>query len=438
MGLIKAFAGSLGGNLADQWKEYFYCDSMSSDTLVCKGRKKTSSRSSNTKGSDNVISDGSVVAVSDGQCMLIVDGGKVVELCAEPGEFKYSSTTSPSIFTGKLGTGILNTFKDIGKRFTYGGDTGRDQRVYYINTKEIVGNKYGTATPVPFRVVDKNIGLDIDIAIRCNGEYSYRITDPILFYTNVTGNVSESYTRSTIDSQLKSELLTALQPAFAKISDMGVRYSSLPGHTLEIADALNDVLSKKWAETRGITIAQFGVNSVSASAEDEKLIKELQKKAVYRDVSMGAAAMVDAQAEAMKAAASNSGGAMLGFMGMGVAQGAGGNTAQNLYGVAAQQQAQNQQKAPEKSENTWKCPKCGNENSGKFCSSCGEKKPANDGTWKCSCGNVNSGKFCSECGAKRPSGQFRCNKCGWIPDDPQNPPKFCPECGDKFDDNDLV
>ena len=445
MGLIKAFTGSVGGNLADQWKEYFYCDSMSSDVLICKGHKKTSSRSSNTKGSENVISDGSVIAVSDGQCMLIVDGGKVVELCAEPGEFRYSSDTSPSIFTGSLGKGILNTFRDIGKRFTFGGDTGRDQRIYYVNTKEIVGNKYGTATPVPFRVVDRNIGLDIDIAIRCNGEYSYKITDPILFYTNVTGNVSENYSRSSIDSQLKSELLTALQPAFAKISDMGIRYSSLPGHTSEIADALNDVLSQKWVNSRGISIASFGVNSVAASEEDEQLIKDLQRKSVFRDASMGAAAMVDAQSEAMKAAASNSGGAMLGFMGMGVAQNVGGNNAQNLYAVAAQQQAAQQQAAQQQAArqsapdaNSWKCPKCQTQNSGKFCLECGEKKPSGSQSWTCSCGKINSGKFCPECGAKRPSGFFKCNKCGWTPEDPSNPPKFCPECGDKFDSDDLV
>ena len=232
MGLIQAIAGAAGGVMADQWKEFFYCESIPADVIVTKGSKKIDGkRSSNTKGHDNIISNGSVIAVADGQCMLIVEQGKVVDLCAQPGEYVYDTSTEPSIFYGKLSDSIVETFKQIGKRFTFGGDTGKDQRVYYINTKEIPGNKYGTANPVPFRVVDKNIGLDVDITIRCHGEYSYKVEDPILFYTNVAGNVTDTYTRDEIDSQLKSELLTALQPAFAKISDMGIRYSSLPGHT---------------------------------------------------------------------------------------------------------------------------------------------------------------------------------------------------------------
>lgn len=300
MGLIKAGLGAVGGVMADQWKELFYCEALNADVLVAKGKKKTSGRSSNTKGEENIISNGSGIAVNDGQCMIIVEQGKVVEVCAEPGEFIWDTSTESSIFTGGLGEGIKNTFSMIGKRFTYGGDTGKDQRVYYINTKEILGNKYGTANPIPFRVVDKNIGLDVDISIRCNGEYSYKIINPILFYTNVCGNVQSTYEREEIDSMLKTELLTAMQPAFSKISDLGIRYSSLPGHTMEISDALNEVLSKKWAETRGIVIASFGVNSVTASKEDENMIKDLQRTAVFRNGNMAGARLVDAQAEALK------------------------------------------------------------------------------------------------------------------------------------------
>ena len=316
MGLIKAGLGAVGGVMADQWKELFYCEALNADVLVAKGKKKTSGRSSNTKGEENIISNGSGIAVNDGQCMIIVEQGKVVEVCAEPGEFIWDTSTESSIFTGGLGEGIKNTFSMIGKRFTYGGDTGKDQRVYYINTKEILGNKYGTANPIPFRVVDKNIGLDVDISIRCNGEYSYKIINPILFYTNVCGNVQSTYEREEIDSMLKTELLTAMQPAFSKISDLGIRYSSLPGHTMEISDALNEVLSKKWAETRGIVIASFGVNSVTASKEDENMIKDLQRTAVFRNGNMAGARLVDAQAEALKSAAGNENGAMMGFMGM--------------------------------------------------------------------------------------------------------------------------
>lgn len=443
MGLIKALAGAAGGTLADQWKEFFYCDALPADILMRKGYKRTSGRSSNTKGEENIISNGSGIAVADGQCMIIVEQGKVVEVCAEPGEFTYDTSTEPSIFSGKLGEGILNTFKTIGKRFTYGGDTGKDQRIYYFNTKEIIGNRYGTVNPVPFRVVDQNIGLDVDISIRCNGEYSYKIVDPILFYTNVCGNVEEEYDRAEIDSMLKSELLTALQPAFAKISAMGIRYSALPGHTTELADALNEVLSNKWGELRGLKIASFGVNSATASKEDEDMIKELQKTAVFRNANMGAAALVGAQAEAMKAAASNtSAGPMMAFAGMNMANMAGGMNAQNLYAMGQQQQQAPQPTPPQPAmaaAGGWSCA-CGKSgNTGKFCAECGQPKPEPAEGWSCVCGAVNQGKFCAECGQPKPAGAplYRCDKCGWQPEDPKNPPKFCPECGDSFDAEDI-
>lgn len=438
MGLISALTGAASSALADSWREYFYCESLGADTLIVKGQKRVGKKSSNTKGSDNIISNGSIIAVNDGQCMLIVEQGKVVEVCAEPGEFVWDSSTEPSIFYGKLGENILNSFKQIGKRFTFGGDTAKDQRVYYVNTKELVGNKYGTANPVPFRVVDKNIGLDVDIAIRCHGEYSYKVVDPVLFYTNVTGNVESDYNRDKIDSQLKTELMTALQPAFAKISEMGIRYSALPGHTMEIADALNDVLSQKWAQLRGLAVVSFGVSSVTASEDDEKMIKELQKNAVLTNPAMAAATLTAAQASAMQAAASNeSTGPMMAFAGMNMANMAGGMNANNLFGMAAQQQAAAPQAAPQAAG--WMCA-CGQGgNIGKFCSNCGAPQPSADG-WTCTCGTVNKGKFCSNCGGKKPAGApvYKCDKCGWEPEDKSNPPKFCPECGDPFDDNDLV
>lgn len=442
MGLIKALGGAVGGTLADQWKDYFYCESMEADVLVCKGEKRVSGRSSNKRGNDNIITNGSVIAVNEGQCMMIVEQGKVVELCAEPGEFVYDTSTEPSIFDGNLSKSVKQVFATIGKRFTFGGDTGKDQRVYYFNTKEIVGNKYGTPNPVPFRVVDNNIGLDVDISIRCNGEYSYKIVNPILFYTNVCGNVEEEYERSEIDSMLKTELLTALQPAFAKISEMGIRYSALPGHTMEISDALNAVLSKKWADLRGIEVASFGVNSVTASKEDEDMIKQLQKAAVLRNPNMAAATLVGAQGEAMKAAASNPNGAMAGFMGMGMVQNSMGTDAQSLFAMGQQQmqqQAVNNVSASQPEKSSWVCG-CGASNTGKFCVECGKPKPQPVQGWTCSCGTVNKGKFCMECGAKKPAEAplYRCDKCGWEPADPKNPPKFCPECGDPFDDNDIV
>ena len=439
MGLIKAALGAAGGVMADQWKEYFYCEAIPESVLAVKGRKRTSGRSSNTKGSDNIITNGSVIAVADGQCMILVDQGKVTELCAEPGEFVYNSSTEPSIFSGKLGTSILDTFKTIGKRFTFGGKAPKDQRIYFFNTKELIGNKYGTPSPVPFRVVDQRAGIDMDIAIRCFGEYSYRISDPILFYTNVCGNIGEDYTRDRLDSQLKAELLTALQPAFAKISEMGIRYSALPGHTMEIADALNQVLSGKWRNLRGLEIVSFGVSSVKASEEDEATLKEMQRNAAFMDPTRAAAHLVGAQAAAMQAAASNqNAGPAMAFMGRGMAGQAGGMNAQNLYQMGAQMGAQQQPVQSAPAAGSWKCS-CGATATGKFCPECGKPKPAND-SWTCSCGTVNKGKFCAECGKPRPAAvkHYKCSKCGWEPADNTKPPKFCPNCGDPFNDGDLV
>ena len=436
MGLIKAFTGAGGGVLADQWKEYFYCDSMPTGVLVTKGQKRISSRrSSNKKAEDNIISNGSTIAVNEGQCMLIVEQGKVVEVAAEPGEFVYDSSTEPTIFAGSFGQSLLDTFKTVGKRFTYGGDTAKDQRVYYINTKEIIGNKYGTSNPVPFRVVDKNIGLDLTISIRCHGEYSYRISNPLLFYTNVCGNVSGDYERSQIDSQLKAELMTAMQPALAKVSAKGIMYSELPGYTVELTDALNEVLSSKWEELRGLRVVSFGMESVRALEEDEQSIKELQKRAVLRDPGMAAATLAGAQAQAMQDAAKNTAtGPMMAFAGMNMANQAGGMNADALFAMAAQKKEE-QQKAAD--ANTWTCA-CGAVNTAKFCTECGAKKP--ELGWDCACGKTgNLGKFCPECGAKKPAGVpvYKCDKCGWEPEDKSNPPKFCPECGDRFDDDDI-
>ena len=433
MGLLKAGIGALGGVLADQWREYFYCDALSADTLAVKGQKRNSKRSSNTHGSENIISNGSIVAVADGQCMMIVEQGKVVDLCAEPGEFVYDSSTEPSIFVGAFGESLKKSFQTMGRRFTFGGEPARDQRVYYFNTKELIGNKYGTPSPVPFRVVDKNVGLDVDIAVRCFGEYSYKISDPLLFYTNVCGNVEQAYTREFLDGQLKSELLTALQPAFAKISEMGIRYSALPGHTAELADALNEVLSAKWRELRGLTIVSFGVSSVKASDEDEQMIKNLQRNAAFRDPTMAGAQLVGAQAQAMQDAAKNeNAGAAMAFMGMNMAQNAGGTNAQDLYALGGRQQP-----ASAAVPAGWNCSCGATGNTGKFCANCGKPQPA-DG-WICSCGAVNKGRFCTECGKPKPASAllYKCDKCGWEPEDPAHPPKFCPQCGDPFTEDDI-
>ena len=493
MGLIKAGMGAIGGTLADQWKEFFYCDALPNDVLMRKGEKRTSGRSSNTKGNDNIISNGSGIAVADGQCMIIVEQGKVVEVCAEPGEFTYDTSTEPSVFSGNLGESIRATFDTIGKRFTYGGDTGKDQRVYYFNTKEILGNKFGTPNPIMFEVINKRIGISRTVQVRCNGVYTYVISDPLLFYTRLCGNVEYEFTRDQIDEQLKSEFIDALQPALGALAEQELRPAQIPAKANELKAAMNDALKQEWIDNRGISVGKIALNPITLTAEDMKKINEMEDAAsVGSNPFMMAGRMTNATADAMQTAAGNTEGAMNAFMGMGMVGmapmgGIGGfNAAQNLYNMGVQQQQMMQQqqevqqqqtaiqpKQPqEPAANEWKCS-CGNMVAGNFCPECGAKKPEpklepkNDDSWKCRCGTIvtgnfcpecgsprppkeegwvctcgaiNKGKFCPECGAKKPAAEplYRCDKCGWEPEDPKHPPKFCPECGDSFNDSDII
>ena len=474
MGLIKAGMGALGGTLADQWKEFFYCDALPNNVLMRRGEKRVSGRSSNTKGNDNIISNGSGIAVADGQCMIIVEQGKIVEVCAEPGEFTYDNSTEPSIFAGSLGDSIKETFKTIGKRFTYGGDTGKDQRVYYFNTKEIIGNKFGTPNPIIFEVVNKRIGISRTVQVRCNGVYTYVISDPLVFYARLCGNVTNEFTRDEIDAQLKVEFVDALQPAFGALAEQELRPAQIPAKANELKAAMNDALKQEWIDNRGISVGKIALNPITLTTEDMKKINELEDAAnVGSNPFMMAGTMTNATADAMKTAAGNQAGAMTGFMGMGMV-GMGGQggfgSAQNMFNMGAQQQAaQAQQLAPAApAQDSWKCAcgatatgkfcpecgtkkpepvqagawkcKCGATATGKFCPECGSPKPADTDGWTCSCGTVNKGKFCQNCGAKKPAGvpQYRCDKCGWEPEKGATPPKFCPECGDPFDDGDIV
>jgi membrane protease subunit (stomatin/prohibitin family) len=447
---MKAFAGAMSGQSADQWREYFYAEALSVDELVVKGQKRVSSRgrSSNTEASENIISNGSTIAVNDGQCMIIVEQGRVVELSAEPGEYVYDSSTEPSIFYGGLGKGILKSLTTIGRRVTFGGDTAKDQRIYYFNTKEIVGNKFGTSTPIPFRLVDNNIGLDVDLAVRCNGEYSYRLIDPVRFYVNISGNIERPYRRSELNSQLRMELLTALQPAFAQISKLGVRYSEIPANTAELAGILDRELTEKWHLLRGIAVVSIGFNSISISDEDEEMIKGLQKAAVMRDTTMAAASLVDAQADAMRLAGSNDGGAMAGFIGMGMAQQAGGTTAKELYALdsnnagAKTSGGEKNGGSPEAGAPRTGGPGGAGNSSG---SNGGGARTSDPGSGNGMNGNGTNSTGMNGTGMNGTAGAggtraplFRCDKCGWTPADPFNPPNFCPDCGDRFDFGDVI
>ncbi len=423
MGLLKAGLGAAAGVLSEQWRDYIYCDAIPNNVLMVKGRNRTG-------GSDNLLTNGSIIAVNEGQCMLIVHQGAVVDVCAEAGEFLFDSGTEPSVFYGDLGEQVKATFLRIGERISFGGDAANDLRVYFVNTKEVMGNKYGTPAPVTVRVVDANIGLDTDIGCRCNGEYSFRIVDPLLFYTQVAGNVTDAFRLEQISSQMRSEFLTALQPGFGRLSAMGIRFSLFPAHTTELAEAMEQELSVKWTQRRGIAVVAVGINTIAALPEDEERIKQLQLTAVMRDPNMRAANAAIAQGEALKAAASNEAGAMMGFAGINMMQNtAGAMNASGLYDTSQPyQQPANayQVSAPQAAAEGWTCPSCGTTNTGKFCMECGSPKPAPAAAWTCpNCGASNTGKFCSECGTPKPVDEtWTCPKCG-----ASNKGKFCMDCG---------
>ena len=464
MGILKAALTAATSTMADQWLEFYSCESMPADALVVRAKKQTGKRSSNTKGNENVISDGSKIVVHEGQAMIMVEQGMITEIATDAGVYTYSSSESPSIFSSSFGRGLIDTFKEMWERIKFGGEAAKDQRIYFFNMKDILNNTFGTTNPVPFRMKYEDLGRSFTVNVKCNGTYTFRISDPVLFYTNVCGNVSNVYDRKNLDMQIRSEFLDALNPAFSDLSEQGKRYDQLAGGQTYVKDAIKKALVSNWENNRGILLTGVFINSSTISDSDLKKIQEYEDKAWLRDPSNAATLLAEAQAEAMKTAAGNSGGAAMGFFGMNLASQAGGMNAQNLYAMgAAQQQAAAQQ--PANDANAWKC-KCGAENTGKFCNNCGQPKPAPTGSWKCkcgaentgkfcaecgtpkpsedgwscSCGAVNKGKFCAECGKQKPAGAplYRCDKCGWEPADPFNPPKYCAECGDPFNDSDMV
>ncbi len=453
MGLIQAVVGATQDVFADTWREYFYGEYMDDDTLMVKGKKRVSGKSSNTKGTENVISNGSIIAVNEGQCMIIVDQGAIAEVCAQAGEYIYDSSTEPSIFYGNLGKSIVNSFKTWGRRVSFGGDVGKDQRVYFVNIREIFNNKFGTQQPIQFRfMVDEVTRQKKTFHVRCNGEFSFRIGDPIIFYKNVATNVEESYEKSKIFQFMRSSLVTALNPAFGSLARQGFHYSELTNANIEMAKEIKTLLEEEWMTKRGIEFSTINVQSTSLPPEEEAELGQIESDRLYAsDPNMHLRNIQAGMIEAQKMAASNENGAMTGMLGLGLmnnAQGMmGGMSAGMMSPLQFQQPVQQQQyqqpvqqAQPAPAADSWTCT-CGATCTGNFCMTCGAKKPAPAAAegWTCTCGAVNKGNFCPNCGSKRPAGAplYRCDKCGWEPADPKNPPKFCPECGDPFDEGDI-
>ncbi|MBQ3295457.1 MAG: SPFH domain-containing protein [Erysipelotrichaceae bacterium] len=350
MGLIKALAGSVIGTALETWKDYFVCDALDNETLMVKGIKRGGS------GSNEIITNGSGIVVNDGQCAIVVEDGTIIEVAAEPGNYTFDTSISPSVFDGGF-EGIKNAFFDALGRFTYGGEVNKSQRVYYINTKEIMGNMFGTATPIPFKIVDRNINLDVDVSARCNGEYSFKIVNPVTFYKNVVGNTRDRFEKEEIASMMKAEMMNTLNVAFSEVSSKNLRVSDLPAQTEELSAALNNALNQKWTEGRGIAFCNIAFNSITIPEEDQRKISELQMIAVNRDKGMADATIISA----IKDAANNEGGATVGFMNL--------NSAANTVAGILNN---NQSAAPQGA--TAFCPHCGAAVSpeDKFCRNCGK------------------------------------------------------------------
>lgn len=426
MGIIKATFSALGGNLADQWAEVIEPDNMSDTTVFCKGVKvrKNDKRSSNKKGTEDVISNGSVIHVYPGQFMMLVDGGKIVDFTAEAGYYKVDDSSAPSLFAGEFGKSFVDAFR----RIKFGGVPSYKQKVYYVNLQEIKGIRFGTRTPVNYF----DNFYNAELFLRAHGTYSIRVSDPVKFYTEVVPKNADRVEINEINEQYLSEFLEGLQASINKMSADGIRISYVASKSPELSKYMADELDEGWKATRGFEIQSVGIASVSYDDESKELINMRNKGAMLGDAAIREGYVQGSIARGMEAAGSNAAGSAQAFMGMGVGMGAAGGfmgsaSATNREQMARDAEARERAEREQAAANAWNC-KCGTVNSGKFCSECGAKKPEATGTWSCKCGALNSGKFCSECGTPRPMAEWFCTECG-AKNDAQA--KFCSECGTK-------
>lgn len=400
MGIIKAIASAVGGSLADQWLEVIEPGEMSDQTVFCAGVK--TKKGSNTKGTENTVSNGSVIHVYPNQFMMLMDGGKVVDYTAEEGYYTVNNSSLPSLFNGQFG----DTLKESFNRIKYGGVTPTTQKVFYINLQEIKGIKFGTRNPLNYFDQFYNA----ELFLRSHGTYSIKITDPLLFYSEAIPKNDDKVEIEEINSQYLDEFLEALQTSINQMSADGIRISFVASKGRELAKYMADTLDEDWKRMRGMEIQSVGIGSISYDEESQKLINMRNQGAMLSDPSVREGYVQGAVARGMEAAGSNAAGSMAGFMGMGMGMGTSGgfmggasnNNMQQMQQQAAQQQAQQptpQPVAVAGGAAGWTC-ECGHVNTGKFCSECGKPKAA-DGPWTCSCGSVNTGKFCSECGKPR-------------------------------------
>ena len=417
MGLISAAVSSVSGVLSDSWKEVIEPDDMSDSTLLVKG--VAVKKGSNKKGTDNYVSNGSVIHVYPNTLMLLMDGGKIVDYSAQEGYYEVNNSSAPSIFNGELKDSVKETWK----RFQFGGVPSQKQYVYYINTAEIKGIKFGTRNPVNYF----DNFYNAELFLRAHGSYSIKITDPIKFFTEFAPKGTDRIEIKDLSEQLFNEFMDALQSAINQMSVDGVRISAITSKSRELSKYMADVLDADWNDLRGIEVCSVGLASISYDDESKALINMRNKGAMMSDPTIREGFVQSSVAQGMQAAGSNTSGPANAFMGMGMGMNAAGgfmsaasqtNAVQMAQQQAAQQAAQQNQAA-----NGWKCS-CGTVNTGNFCSGCGSKKPENT-SWTCSCGTTNTGRFCSNCGSPKPAGEWVCS-CGT-----KNTGNFCSGCGAK-------
>lgn len=420
MGIIKAFFNAVGGNLGDQWAEVIEAGEMSDTTVFTKGVtvRRNDKRNGNKKGTEDVISNGSVIHVYDNQFMMLVDGGKIVDFTAEPGYYKVDNSSAPSLFCGQFGKSILDTFE----RVKFGGVPSYKQQVFYINLQEIKGIKFGTRNPVNYF----DNFYNSELFLRAHGTYSIKITDPIKFYAEAVPRNADRVDIGDINEQYLSEFLEALQAAINQMSADNIRISYVTSKSRELSKYMSEELDESWKALRGFEVLSVGVASVSYDDESKKLIEMRNKGAMLGDPTVREGYVQGSVARGMEAAGSNANGSAAAFMGMGVGMNAGGG----FMGAASESnRAQAEREVAAKKSGEWTCS-CGKTNSGKFCSECGKAKPVAADKWICSCGNENSGKFCSECGKAKPADDsWFCPACG-----KKNAARFCSECGAKKPD----
>ena len=426
MGIIKAVATAVGGALADQWLEVMEPGNMGDQTVFTSGVKIR--KGSNTKGTDNVVSDGSVIHVYPNQFMMIVDGGKVIDYTAEEGYYTVKNSSMPSLFNGQF----KDTLKESFDRIRYGGESPRLQNVFYVNLQEIKGIKFGTRNPVNYF----DSFYNAELFLRAHGTYSIKITDPLLFYAQVVPKNVNRVEISSINEQYMNEFLEALQASINQMSAEGERISFVASKGTVLSRHMSEVLDDDWKKNRGFEVMSVGIASISYNEESQKLINMRNQGAMLSDPGVREGYVQGAIARGLEAAGSNSNGSMAGFMGMGVGMNAAGGfmgtaSAANMQqmqmnannqGSKSFQGANGSNLAGDRSAGAWVC-RCGATNTGKFCSECGNPKPVAD-TWVCRCGATNTGKFCSECGSPKPDdGSWVC-RCGAT-----NTGRFCSECG---------